>query len=114
MCGTQGIFCPWGQEPAADGAGTQVFCLSWPDTSHGACHALAPRPSDTVHLGIQGVTFHRRVLTQLPVSSVPSFTHTVGARRHPASCSAFPKLHRLYISVTKERAKLDQFQESKK
>lgn len=35
MCGTQGGFCPWGLEPAADGAGTQVFCLPCPDTSMG-------------------------------------------------------------------------------
>lgn len=29
----QGSFCPWGLEQAADGAGTQVFCLPCPDTS---------------------------------------------------------------------------------
>lgn len=76
MRSTHSIFFPWGLELAADGAGTQVFCLSCPDTSHGSRRALDSQPSDTVRQGIQGASFHRQVLTQLPVSSVPPL-HTL-------------------------------------
>ena len=70
------------------------------------------QPSDTLCQGVKGTTFHHRVLTQPPVSSAP-LLHTVDARRRLASYSAPPKLHWLCVLVTKERAKLDVFQESK-
>lgn len=72
MCSILALSVPGpGREPAAAGAGTQVFCLSCPDAPHGSCRALDLQTSDTVHQGVQGTTFHHWVLTQLPVSSAP-------------------------------------------